>query len=268
MYIWIIFMLLCVFLDQITKYLVVIYMDLYESVDIIPGVLRFTYIRNEGAAFGSFSDSRWVFMVLSAVAIVGILVYFFVKKPQNKLFCSALTLIVGGGVGNMIDRIRLGYVVDFIDFYAFPNVWKWNFNVADSFVCVGAGLVILWMIIDIVRENKRIKQSDIESTIRAEDGGANMRDVQMNDIPDEDTDRIQDDCEKNCKYVGLSENDPSEPQADSVKEENNENRPRKEFTASDAGKGGDNFGDKNPDGEEDSKDSKDSEEDPDNNSEG
>ena len=111
MYIWIIFMLLCVFLDQITKCLVVIYMDLYESVDIIPGVLRFTYIRNEGAAFGSFSDSRWVFMVLSAVAIVGILVYFFVKKPQNKLFCSALTLIVGGGVGNMIDRIRLGYVV-------------------------------------------------------------------------------------------------------------------------------------------------------------
>ena len=95
-----------------------------------------------------------------------------------------------------------------------------------------------------------------------------MRDVQMNDIPDEDTDRIQDDCEKSCKDVGLSENDPSEPQADSVKEENNENRPRKEFTVSDADKSGDNFGDKNPDGEEDSKDSKDSEEDPDNNSEG
>ncbi len=257
MYIWIIFMLLCVFLDQITKYLVVIYMDLYESVDIIPGVLRFTYIRNEGAAFGSFSDSRWVFMVLSAVAIVGILVYFFVKKPQNKLFCSALTLIVGGGVGNMIDRIRLGYVVDFIDFYAFPNVWKWNFNVADSFVCVGAGLVILWMIIDIVKENKKIRQSETESTIRAEGSdSANIQDVQMNDIHNEDIDRIQDDCENSCQEeAGLSENGATESRADVVKEDEpgKSTEQESQFTIKQADEGNDNLDDvKNTDNATDS----------------
>ena len=255
MYIWIIFMLLCVFLDQITKYLVVIYMDLYESVDIIPGVLRFTYIRNEGAAFGSFSDSRWVFMVLSAVAIIGILLYFFIKKPQNKLFCSALTLIVGGGVGNMIDRIRLGYVVDFIDFYAFPNVWKWNFNVADSFVCVGAGLVILWMIIDIVKENKKIRQSEIESTVRTEDGGDNIRNVQMNDIHNEDIDRIQDGSDSGCKEVDLSENGATESQADSVKEDEPGKSSDKEsqFTIKDEDEDNDNLDDvKNTDNATDS----------------
>lgn len=158
MFVWIILMMFCVFLDQITKYLVVIYMDLHESISIIPGIFNFTYIRNEGAAFGSMSDSRWIFMILSTVAIVALLVYLFVKKPQSKLFCTALSLIVGGGIGNMIDRVRLGYVVDFLDFCAFPKVWMWTFNVADSFVCVGAGLLILWMILDLIKENKREKQ--------------------------------------------------------------------------------------------------------------
>ena len=67
-------MLIGVFLDQISKYLIVLYMDLYQSVEIIPGVFNFTYIRNEGAAFGSLSESRWVFMIFSTIMIVGILV--------------------------------------------------------------------------------------------------------------------------------------------------------------------------------------------------
>lgn len=152
MYLWIILMLFCVFVDQISKYLVVIYMDLGESVDLIPEVFRFTYIRNEGAAFGSLSDSRWVFMVISTVAIVAILVYFFLKKPQSKLICTGISFIVGGGIGNMIDRVRLGYVVDFLDFCAFPSIWKYVFNVADALVCIGCGLILLWMILDLRRE--------------------------------------------------------------------------------------------------------------------
>ena len=141
-------------LDQLTKYLVVSNMALHESIDIIPGVFRFTYIQN---------DARWVFMVLSTVAIIGILVYMFWKKPQNKLMLSALILIVSGGIGNMIDRIALGYVIDFLDFCAFPKIWMWVFNVADSFVCIGAGLLILWLVLDMIRDYKTEKAKKAQS---------------------------------------------------------------------------------------------------------
>ena len=150
-------------LDQLTKYLVVSNMALHESIDIIPGVFRFTYIQNDGAAFGALDNARWVFMVLSTVAIIGILVYMFWKKPQNKLMLSALILIVSGGIGNMIDRIALGYVIDFLDFCAFPKVWMWVFNVADSFVCIGAGLLILWLVLDMIREHKAEKEKKAQS---------------------------------------------------------------------------------------------------------
>jgi signal peptidase II len=150
-------MVITVVLDQVSKYLVVTNMALHESIDIIPGIFRFTYIQNRGAAFGSLDDARWVFMILSTVAITAILVYLFWKKPQNKLLLSSLIMITGGGIGNMIDRIFLGYVIDFIDFCAFPNLWRWIFNIADSFVCVGAGLLMLWMIMDMVNEWKKEK---------------------------------------------------------------------------------------------------------------
>ena len=153
----VVIMALIVALDQISKWLVVANIPLYESVDVIPGVFRFTYIRNDGAAFGMLDDARWVFMLLSTVAIVGVLAYLFVKKPESKLLCISLAFMVGGGIGNMIDRISLGYVIDFLDFCAFPKLWMWNFNVADSFVVVGAGMLMLWMLIDLVREIKAEK---------------------------------------------------------------------------------------------------------------
>jgi len=153
----IILMIVSVIADQVTKYLVVANMELHESIDVIPGVFRFTYIHNDGAAFGSLDDARWIFMILSTVAIVAILGYLFWKKPQDKLLLSSLILITSGGIGNMIDRIRLGYVIDFIDFCAFPKIWMWIFNVADVCVCVGAGLLALWMILDTVKEAKKEK---------------------------------------------------------------------------------------------------------------
>ncbi len=153
----VVLMVVTVVLDQVSKYLVVANMSLYDSIDIIPGVLRFTYIQNEGAAFGSMDQHRWIFMVLSTVTIVCILVYMFWKKPQNKLLLASLILVTGGGIGNMIDRVSLEYVVDFIDFCAFPSVWMWIFNLADSFVCVGAGLMALWLILDTIKEAKAEK---------------------------------------------------------------------------------------------------------------
>ena len=165
----IVLMIVSVVADQVTKYLVVANMELHESIDVIPGVFRFTYIHNDGAAFGSLDDARWIFMILSTVAIVAILGYLFWKKPQDKLLLSALILVTGGGIGNMIDRIRLGYVIDFIDFCAFPKLWMWIFNVADICVCVGAGLLALWMILDTVKQMKAEKAQKLAAAAEVAD---------------------------------------------------------------------------------------------------
>ena len=143
--------------DFFTKAAVVANIPLGESVNLIDGVFRFTYIQNRGAAFGMLADARWVFLILSTVAIVAIVGYVAWKRPKNKLLLVALSLIVGGGIGNMIDRVRLGYVVDFLDFCAFPSLWKWIFNVADAAACIGAGLLFLYLVLDMVRASKAEK---------------------------------------------------------------------------------------------------------------
>ena len=114
------------------------------------------------------SDHRWVFLIISAVALIGITVYMIKWRPASKLAYVAISFIVGGGIGNMIDRIWLGYVIDFIDFCAFPKIWSYVFNVADSFVCVGAGLFILYMIlstIDEIKKEKAMKAAETEEKI-------------------------------------------------------------------------------------------------------
>ena len=88
---------------------------------------------------------------------MALLVYLWKCPPQSKLACVAISMVAGGGIGNMIDRVRLGFVVDFLDFYLFPNLWKWVFNLADAFVCVGGGLLLLWCILEIIQEAKTAK---------------------------------------------------------------------------------------------------------------
>lgn len=139
--------------DYISKLLVLNNMSLGEKIELIPGVLRLTYIQNRGAAFGMLANNRWVFMALSSVAIVAIGVYLFGFCRERMLFKVGCAMIIGGGVGNMIDRIFYGFVVDMIDFYLF-DFWMWIFNIADAAVCVGAGIVILSIILDIVKDRK------------------------------------------------------------------------------------------------------------------
>ena len=151
MWIWILVMLAVVVLDQVSKLLIEHFMELGESIPLIDGIFHLTYIHNDGAAFGMLSEHRWVFMVLSVVAIVALIVYLFWAKPKSRFVCASLAMIVGGGVGNMIDRVRLNYVIDFLDFCAFPELWKWIFNVADIAVCVGVGLYALYIVLDEVK---------------------------------------------------------------------------------------------------------------------
>lgn len=141
-------------LDQISKVLVLKF--LYEEqVELLPGVLNFTYVENRGMAFGLLSEHRWVFMVLSVVGI-GLVAFYLFRYVKSTLSRVALALVVGGGIGNMIDRIVLGFVVDFIDFCLF-DFWVWVFNIADAAVCVGAALFVLDMILEIVRDAKKTR---------------------------------------------------------------------------------------------------------------
>jgi len=142
-------------IDQLTKlWTVKGLVHIGASYKLIPGVLHFTYVRNRGAGMGILADHRWVFMTVSCIAIAAIIGFIIWKRPSDKLLITSLALIAGGGVGNMIDRIALGYVVDMInveciDFYVF--------NVADSAVCIGCAVMILYMILDEVREYKKKK---------------------------------------------------------------------------------------------------------------
>lgn len=158
---WFLMMVGIVFADQLTKWLAVILLKGKESFPLWEGVFHFTYVENTGAAFGMLKDQRWVFMILSTVMIVAFLVYFVIQyKSTDNLFRTAMSMVIAGGIGNMIDRSTLGYVVDFFDFTLIDFA---VFNVADSFVCVGAGLFVLWVILDTVKNLKAKKATDVQS---------------------------------------------------------------------------------------------------------
>ncbi len=146
--------LFTVFADYFSKISVMKNMELRESIPIIKNVFHITYITNPGAAFGSFSDARWVFMTASAIMIAALVALLLFWDDKSTLFYVSTSMVLGGGIGNMIDRIFYGEVVDFLDFCAFPELWSWIFNLADSFVCVGVGLLLLYYILSEVKHQK------------------------------------------------------------------------------------------------------------------
>ena len=146
MIIYIVAAFLIIALDQISKFLTPYYFDLGEVKNIIPNILSFTYIQNEGAAFGILQGARVFFIIITIVVFLCAIYYIVKMHPQSLLEKWALCFISGGAIGNFIDRAAFGYVRDFIllDFIDFPV-----FNIADCFVCIGAGLYILYAFSDI-----------------------------------------------------------------------------------------------------------------------
>lgn len=137
-------------LDQMTKMYVMLNMSLGDSITVIDGFFNITYIRNPGAAFGFLADSspsfRSIFFIGIAIMAIIMILYLIKKISDEKLllgFC--LSLILSGAVGNLIDRMRFGEVVDFLDFYLFSYHWP-AFNVADSAITVGAIILVLEMV--------------------------------------------------------------------------------------------------------------------------
>ena len=153
-------------LDQLTKWLVVEHLPLGSTYEWLRGVVHFTHVQNRGAAFSILQDHRWVFLVFSSVAIVGLSIYLFRFCKQSRVVKISIAFLIGGGIGNMIDRIAYGYVVDFIEW-----PWLWLpilktefpiFNVADSFITVGVVILAVALIHDAVRDEKKKQPAIIE----------------------------------------------------------------------------------------------------------
>lgn len=159
--IYIIAAILIVALDQISKVLTTRYFELGEVKTIIPQILNFTYVQNEGAAFGILQGARVFFLIVTIAVFFGVLYYIIKTHPHSRLEKWALAFMAGGAAGNFIDRLCFGYVRDFIlvDFIEFPV-----FNVADCFVCIGAGLYILYAFSDIFKKKEEKESDDKEPT--------------------------------------------------------------------------------------------------------
>ncbi len=148
---WTILSLIIIILDQITKMIASANLQMFDPIAIIP-MLNFTLMHNEGAAFSFLSDAggwqRWFFSGLAFTVSIVLIVWIKKLKPEEKALAISLSLILGGAIGNLIDRLRFGYVVDFIDVYYGTMHWP-AFNIADSAITVGA----IWMIISSFRQS-------------------------------------------------------------------------------------------------------------------
>ena len=140
-----IFTFLMIIADQITKWLTIRFLVSGSSVEIIPRILSLTYVENRGAAFGILAGARWFFIAVTALVVAALIVYGIIKKPVSKLYKISAPLIIAGAVGNLIDRVFRGFVVDMIEatFIDFPV-----FNVADCCVVIGSVLFCLYILKD------------------------------------------------------------------------------------------------------------------------
>lgn len=152
--------LLLAALDQVIKYFISTDLKPVGTVTVIDNILDFTYVENSGVAFGMFSGMRWIFIALTAVLICAIVIYIFRKKPQSKLFYACVALIVGGGIGNLIDRIFYGYVIDYISLSFFNPVC----NFADYCITAGTVLLVIYVLFFTkeIKEQKKVKASKDE----------------------------------------------------------------------------------------------------------
>lgn len=156
---------LLVAIDQVSKYLIAQNMTLGESVSVIPKLLNFTYYHNDGMALGLGSESfRWVFVGVTVV-VCGVLIYLMFRPEfKSKLYFAAATLIVAGGIGNLIDRILFGYVIDFLELSFFSPIC----NFADYCVTAGTVCLVLFILFYYGKANKKKDEVTVVAESSAE----------------------------------------------------------------------------------------------------
>lgn len=129
--------------------------SLFGSVSVIDNLFSLTYVENKGVAFGMFSDMRWIFVALTSVLLAIIIFYMFKKRPKGKFFYVCAALIIGGGIGNLIDRIFYGYVIDYLSLSFFPPVC----NFADYCITAGTIMLVIYLLFfsDVLDSSKKAK---------------------------------------------------------------------------------------------------------------
>lgn len=151
-----IMIILIVAFDQITKYFASLKLADGSVAKFIPGVVRFKYAENTGMAFSMLSGARWVFIALTVVVCVGVFYYLFSNRCKNLWLYWSLGVILSGGIGNLIDRIKFGYVVDFIE----PTFVNFAiFNIADCAVTCGAVVLVGYLLYDAFKDVKKPKEN-------------------------------------------------------------------------------------------------------------
>ena len=151
-----IMIILIIAFDQITKYFASLKLADGSVAKFIPGVVQFKYAENTGMAFSMLSGARWVFIALTVVVCVGVFYYLFSNRCKNLWLYWSLGVILSGGIGNLIDRIRFGYVVDFIE----PTFVNFAiFNIADCAVTCGAVVLVGYLLYDAFKDVKKPKEN-------------------------------------------------------------------------------------------------------------
>lgn len=156
MRLYFIILLVLLGLDQLTKYLIVLNLELYEVRPLIPGMFNLVHVTNKGAAFSMFAsvDSplrHYFFVAVNSAAFIGLTIAAWKMSAQHLLYRLSFAMIAAGAVGNLIDRLRFGAVIDFLDFYVGSFHWP-AFNVADSAICVGVALLFVMNVIEMKKE--------------------------------------------------------------------------------------------------------------------
>lgn len=136
-----------IILDQIAKFIIKSHVTLYDRIEVIKGFFRITHVRNSGAVWGILNDhpNQYISLIITGLSIVALVIvffYFLKLEAKCKFELTSLSFIIGGALGNLIDRLSQGYVVDFIDMYIKKHHWP-TYNVADSFITVGVILLII-----------------------------------------------------------------------------------------------------------------------------
>ncbi len=160
LFLYVLIILAAFALDQLTKYLATVYLAPAGTLPFLPGVMELRFHLNDGAAFSSFSGARVFLIVFTGCALAALAAYLFWKKPESRLERAALAMLIGGGLGNFVDRVRTGEVVDF---FATTFIDFAVFNVADCFVCVGVGLLVLSVFLEEAAKRKREKPQDAQT---------------------------------------------------------------------------------------------------------
>ena len=142
--------LIVVLIDQASKSLIVSRLEPHQIISVIPGFFNVVFVENRGMAFGIFNQSKpgfaFIFLLATTIAAIGVIIFFFWIKRNHLWLTIGLSLILGGALGNLIDRIQLGYVVDFLDFFIAGYHWP-AFNMADSAVTGGT----FWLLFNVIR---------------------------------------------------------------------------------------------------------------------